>query len=131
MSNEVKKQLEIAIEATSENYDPSDDRWIQQINQLYSDLQGEVGSIRKDIIPQKDRKGGIESLIIALGSAGVITAAVDIFRAWLGRDRSRQLKLKAKVGEEVKELVVSGKGISASTIEKFMQEVWTKAGTGK
>ncbi|MFX0200703.1 MAG: hypothetical protein ACFFCW_31675 [Candidatus Hodarchaeota archaeon] len=126
MNEDVKDQFEMTIEAINEDYNPNDDRWIKQINQLYLDLQSEVGNVRKEVIPQEGRKGGLESIILALGSAGVITAAVDIFRAWLGRDRSRQLKLTTRVGNEVKEIVVSGTGISSASLEKFLGVAWDR-----
>ncbi|MFW9780638.1 MAG: hypothetical protein ACFFE8_17480 [Candidatus Heimdallarchaeota archaeon] len=81
--------LEIVLDIQSDSFDPSDDRWIAQINELYRDLQSGVGNIRKEVLPQEGRRGGVETIILALGSAGAITAAVEIFKAWLGRDQSR------------------------------------------
>ena len=128
MNNNAENQIEMIIEPGHDEYDRNDQRWIQQINQLYSDLNSELGTVRKDVTPQEGQKGGLESIIIALGSAGVITAAVEIIKAWLGRDRGRHITFKAKVGEEVQELSISGQGMNASQIEKFMREAMKKSG---
>jgi len=67
------------------------------------------------------KKGGVEAIILALGSAGALTAAVDIFKAWILRDRSRNLTLKITTPEGVQEWVVSGNAMDNDVIEKFMQ----------
>lgn len=114
------KITELRIEAESENLDPSDDRWIQQINLLLTDLQAEVGKVRKEVVPVQGRKGGIETIILALGSAGAITAAVEIFKAWLGRDRTRSLRLSTiKEGKE-QTVFATGKGMSEETIKELL-----------
>ncbi len=111
----------LRLKAGSENFDPSDDRWIQQVNELVADLQANVGKVRKEVVPIKGHKGGIETIILALGSAGAITAAVDIFKAWLGRDQTRSLQFSTiKDGKEVT-VVVKGKGMSQETIKELMQ----------
>jgi hypothetical protein len=110
----------LRIMAESENFDPNDSRWIQQVNALVADLQASVGKTRKEVIPVKGYKGGIETIILALGSAGAITAAVEIFKAWLGRDRTRSLTLSTiKEGKE-QTVVVTGLGMSEETIKELM-----------
>ena len=118
MTDDIPK---LQIKAESENFDPSDARWIQQVNALVADLQADVGKVRKEIVPIKGHKGGIETIILALGSAGAITATVEIFKAWLGRDRTRSLQLSTiKEGKE-KTVVVTGEGMSEETIKELMQ----------
>lgn len=110
----------LRIMAESESFDPNDSRWIQQVNALVADLQASVGKTRKEVIPVKGHKGGIETIILALGSAGAITAAVEIFKAWLGRDRTRSLTLSTiKEGKE-QTVVVTGEGMSEETIKELM-----------
>ena len=111
----------LRIMAESENYNPSDARWIKQVNALVADLQADVGKVRKEVIPIKGHKGGFETVILALGSAGAITAAVEIFKAWLGRDRTRSLRFSTiKEGKE-ETVVVTGEGMSEDTIKELMQ----------
>ena len=117
----MQSNLEIIIEAHNENYDESDDRWIEQVDELILDCQKEAGEVRKEVQAVEGKKGGVEAIILALGSAGALTAAVDIFKAWISRDRSRSLKLKITTSEGVQEWDVSGNSMDKDVIEKFMQ----------
>ncbi len=79
-------------------------------------LQQEVGGVRREIRPGQGTKGGPESLILALGSAGAFTAAVQFFRAWLGRDRTRRLDITWTDGDGVQRITVSGDAIDDNAI---------------
>jgi hypothetical protein len=107
--------------AESENFDRSDAHWIQQVNELVADLQADVGKVRTEVIPVKGHKGGIETVILALGSAGAINAAVEIFKAWLGRDRTRRLRFSTIKDGKEETVVVTGEGMSEETIKELMQ----------
>lgn len=120
MARQEGGSLEVVIEAQSADYDASDERWIDQVGQLHDDLQRGAGDVRKEVVPQQGRKGGAEAVILALGSAGAITAAAEMFKAWLARDRGRGLKLTIKRGGETEEFEITGEGMHASVIEKFM-----------
>jgi hypothetical protein len=117
----MQSKIEIIIEAHNENYDESDDRWIDQVDELIADCEREAGEVRKEVQAVEGKKGGVEAIILALGSAGALTAAVDIFKAWILRDRSRNLTLKITTPEGVQEWVVSGNAMDNDVIEKFMQ----------
>ena len=117
----MQSNFEIIIEAHNENYDESDDRWIDQVDELIADCEREAGEVRKEVQAVEGKKGGVEAIILALGSTGALTAAVDIFKAWILRDRSRNLKLKITTPEGVQEWVVSGNAMDNDVIEKFMQ----------
>jgi len=118
MANDINK---LRIMAESEKFEPSDDRWIQQVNALLADLQADVGKVQKEVVPVEGHKGGIETIILALGSAGAITAAVEIFKAWLGRDRTRSLRFSTIKDGKEKTVTVTGEGMSKETIKELMQ----------
>jgi hypothetical protein len=117
----MENKFEIKVEPSSDVYDLNDDRWIHQINQLVEDCQSEAGDVRKNIIAQEGQKGGIIDIIIALGSAGAIKAIVDVFNAWISRDRTRNLAIEIRSGGDVKRIEVSGKNFSKNLLEKYMQ----------
>ena len=125
MTNDIPK---LQIMAESEKFDPSDARWIQQVHSLVADLQADVGKVQKEVVPVKGHKGGIEIIILALGSAGAITAAVEIFKAWLGRDQTRSLQLSTIIEGKEKTVVVTGKGMSKDTIKELMQSELREGG---
>lgn len=113
--------LELTIEPKNENYDPSDDRWIDQINDFVVDVQQEVGDVRKEVTPVEGRKGGIEAIILALGSAGAIKAFVDIIKVWITRDRNRSVKLKLNRGGELFEWEIDGSMLNKELVQDFME----------
>ena len=91
--------LEIEFTAESGRYDADDSRWLEQVAQLYHTLRQEGAAIRTVSAPAAGSKGTLETVIVALGSAQVFTAAVEVFRAWLARDRSRSLSIMVGRGE--------------------------------
>lgn len=125
MTDDIPK---LRIMVKSEKFNPHDDSWIQQVNSLVADLQADVGKVQKEVVPVKGHKGGIEAVILALGSAGAITAAVEIFKAWLGRDQTRSLQLSTIIEGKEKTIVVTGKGMSKDTIKELMQSELREGG---
>lgn len=62
----MQSNLEIIIEAHNENYDESDDRWIEQVDELILDCQKEAGEVRKEVQAVEGKKGGVEAIIHSL-----------------------------------------------------------------
>jgi len=118
----VENNIEIIIEPHNDDYDPSDNRWLAQVNDLVSDCEREVGEVRKNVTPVEGQKG----VILTLGSAGALTEAVDIFKGWIARDRNRSLKLKITTPEGVQEWEVSGNAMDKEVIEQFMKAALNK-----
>lgn len=110
----------IVISAASEDLDESDPRWRQQVQSLYGDLREQVGDLRQEVRPVDGRKGGVESIILALGSAGAITAAVQVFQAWLARGRRRSLTLEIDRDGKRERVTVTGEGFDRGSVERLM-----------
>lgn len=108
--------LELQLAPTSSALPSSDQRWQNQVAQLLNDLRRNAGEVRKEITPVPGQKGGAEAIILALGTSGAITAAVAIFKAWLGRSGDRVITLKGKIGERAFEVELTGSNISESTV---------------
>jgi len=108
--------FQISIAPRSERYDPDDDRWRAQVGDMAIGLQQEVGGVRRRVQAAGGAKGGPETLVIALGSAGAFTAAVQFLRAWLGRDRTRSLEVSWTVGDEERRISVKGEAIDDEAI---------------
>ena len=85
--------VRLSIEALSERYDESDERWHGQVVDLVEQLRESVGVVQRQQEGHPGQKGAADTMIVALGSAGAFQAAVAVFRAWLARDRSRRLRL--------------------------------------
>ena len=128
MTNDNDSKVEVEIAASSEKFELTDERWIDQVNELYKDLHHEAGSVRIEGEAEEGSKGGFETIILALGSAGAITAAVEIFKAWLSRDRGRNLKITVKSGDQTDVYEVGGVGADLGTLKEFMKEVLSRRG---
>jgi hypothetical protein len=85
--------FEFAIEPRSDDYQPDDDRWRDQVAGLYSALQDQADVVRWGSAVA-GTKGTLDAFVVALGSAGAFTATLECFRAWLGRDRSRRIDVR-------------------------------------
>ena len=118
----MSSNLEVIFEPKSENYDPNDSRWIEQVNDLVMDCTKVTGNVHKEVATSEGTKGGFEDLIMVLGSSGVITAVAGILKSWISLDRTRSLVLKIKDGDRIIEYEVSGKGLSKDTIYGFMEK---------
>ncbi len=114
-------QVRFRIEPSNEDYDPSDDRWIDQVNDLVSDLQSEVGEVHKEVEAVEGKKGGMEVLELILNSVDVGGHAVDMVKAWLDRDKSRVMELSIMVDGKEKKIKVSGNRVSKEDLMVFME----------
>jgi hypothetical protein len=114
----------LAIEALSDRYDESDARWLDQVVDLVDRLREDVGGVERRREPVSGQKGGVDALILALGSAGAFEAAVTVFRVWLRRDRTRRLRLVVTDPERHRHTVeITGDTIDSATLRGVAQVV--------
>jgi hypothetical protein len=85
--------LEVGLAAHNSRFDPDDPRWLNQVADLARQLRHESGAVRYRRTPVMGTKGTVDQMILALGSAGVFTLAVEVIRSWLGRDRNRAVEI--------------------------------------
>lgn len=120
--------LELSLKAHSDRFDEDDENWLAQENELLGELCRDVGGVRRDMVPGPGEKGMVETVIMALGSAGAFTAAVDCLRAWLSRDRTRRIELAWTVDGREEKVVLQGTAIDKATFDKLADIVRAKAG---
>lgn len=113
--------LDLVIEPRSDRFDPADDRWRSQVSEFYRGLDGEVGGIRRQPERVEGAKGAVETVIVALGSAGAFTAAVEYLRAWLGRDRTRRLDVSWAVDGHTERVTVSGDAVDMEALNRIAE----------
>jgi len=113
-SSEVLLEPRVTVEPVSTRFDPSDERWARQVDELRRDLLTEVPQARLAETSSAGMKGSVTTLIMALGSAGVVAAMVECLRLWLGRDRTRKIVLRLTDGEREETLTLEGEGVNAS-----------------
>jgi hypothetical protein len=90
-------QLRLVVAARNDQYNPDDERWLAQAATLHHDLLGAASAGLETAVtsqPVEGTKGGLDELVVSLGSAGAFTALVECVRAWLGRDRDRRIEIR-------------------------------------
>lgn len=126
--DETGRPVELVLEARNAEYDENDPRWAGQVADLHDMLRSEAGDVRRQITPVAGRKGGIEQVILALGSAGAFSAAVAVIRMWLARDRKRVLEVSATVAGKKRAWKVAGTDATDDTLKEMMREVMSLTG---
>ncbi|NUT96215.1 MAG: hypothetical protein HOY78_29730 [Saccharothrix sp.] len=114
--------LEVVVDAHSDQYDPNEPGWRSQLVALRKSLQdADLDDVRREERPAPGHKAGFEAIVIALGTSGAITAAVEVFRAWLSRDRHRRVRLTFKDGDREVVVEVDANTSSDAAIESTMK----------
>jgi hypothetical protein len=119
--------FEVAVEPRNDQYDPDDDRWRDQAATLYAELDAQVDTVRRGR-PVEGAKGTIDQLIVALGSAGVFSAVVDCWRAWLGRDRDRRIDLSWDENGVERRVTLTGEAVDVETIREIAKAAVGRVG---
>ncbi len=109
------------LTVTSTAFPPNDPRWRPQVEHLLADLKRAGGDLRREVTPVAGTKGGLESIVLALGTSGAITAAVTAFQAWIGRSQDRVVTItrKGKGGKKVTYTVDARNVSDATFLEIF------------
>lgn len=111
----------VRVDPISSVYDANHIGWRKQASTLSTSLSAaNIGAVRKVGGSADGSKGTLDEVIIALGSAGAITAAVEIFRSWLSRDRSREIKLTIESEGKKTTIALNASSTGDSTVESIM-----------
>jgi hypothetical protein len=116
MASEPSEILKLVVKPHSERFDPNDDRWLDHVTDLVRDLRDGTGALEIEPPPQPGAKGAAEALILALGTAGAFTSAVEIVKAWLTRDRSRTVEVSWNDDHGSGSFVIHGDAIDDATL---------------
>lgn len=111
--------MNFELEPSSERFDPVDDRWLDQVAQLVADLRQEADSITRGFQPQTGTKGGLGPIIVSLGSAGAFTAAFEVIKAFVTRDRGRSVRVTWYEDGRAASLEVTGQGLDDDTVRRL------------
>jgi hypothetical protein len=120
--------LDLTLHTSSDKFDPDDENWLDQEAELMASLRSEVGGVRRDYVAQPGDKGMIESVILALGSAGAFKMAVQCLSAWLARDRTRKIELAWTVDGREEKLVLQGTHLEPAHFEQLAALVRERMG---
>jgi hypothetical protein len=111
-----RSALMLRLEACSERFDPVDDRWRRQVDELLTDLCIEVGPVVRDRATVRGMKGGVDSALLAVGSA-TTAGVIPLLTAWISRDRTRSLKVSWHADGRVHEVEIRGDDVDSMASE--------------
>ncbi|MGH9281299.1 MAG: effector-associated constant component EACC1 [Acidimicrobiales bacterium] len=121
--------VEVVLLPGTDRFDPDDDRWREQVAVFMAELQRDVGGVRRVSTPVEGTKGSLDSVILALGSAGAFASAVEMFRAWLGRAKDRRLDITWTEGGRKESISLSGTSFDDATLAKLAEAVLARTGS--
>jgi hypothetical protein len=119
--------FEVVVEPRNDQYDSDDEGWRDQVAALYAELSDSVDTVQRGR-QVAGAKGMVDQLIIALGSAGVFTAAVECLRAWLGRDKDRRIELRWTQDGHERSVTLAGEAVDAETMRELASVAAAQAG---
>jgi hypothetical protein len=117
------EQVELRFEPVSGRFDDDDERWLDQVDGLVDELRELAGPVGTERVPVPGTKGGLASIIIPMVSAGGLTAVVELVRSWLGRDRSRSLKVSWSDRGTVESIELSGADVDSTRFDDLLSAV--------
>jgi Effector Associated Constant Component 1 len=121
-SGESPPSQSVELRPRSDRFSPDHPNWTAQVNTLWEGLEDAAGTVRRELVPVPGQKGGGETIILALGSAGAISAMVEVIKAWLSRDRGRSLELTSLTdGQGRRTITVHGDQVSDATIREAVR----------
>lgn len=114
MSDVGRPSVRLIVAPADDYFALDDSRWHDELAELDRELRRNVGDDALVTEPAEGDKGiELVSIIIALGSAGVFTAAVDAFKAWLAqRPKQRALTVQYELGDRTGEVRIDGNNVN-------------------
>lgn len=70
--------------------------------------------------PRLAKADTVESIVLAMGSAGVLTAAVEVVRSWLGRDRRRSVAMSWHGDGGLESVTISGDNLHDESVRAIV-----------
>lgn len=115
--------VQLVVEPASERFDPADDRWLDQVTGLVTELRREVGDVSTSGAPVAGAKGAVDSIVLSLASAGSLATMVELVKSWLSRDRTRSLKVTWGSGSDLQAVELSGAGLDDAAFDELLRAV--------
>jgi hypothetical protein len=117
------RSLSVELIPRSDRFSSDHPSWAAQVNTLWGELEGSAGTVSREVTTAPGKKGGGETIILALGSAGAISAMVEVIKAWLGRDRSRSLEIATVDGHGRRSILIRGVQVDDATMRAAVEKL--------
>lgn len=113
--------MRVNVEALSTRFETTDEKWSRQADDLYHELLANVPNAKLHEVSRPGTKGTVTELIIALGGAQFVAELGRCFRAWLGRDRDRTIRLRIVDGDQERSITITGETVSDEAIRDALR----------
>src|SRR5262245_36892063 len=113
----------VAVAPASDRYDSDDERWLAQVSDLHADLRREVDGFEVQSSLAAGTKGAVDTVVVALGSAGAFSAAVSCLKAWLARDKARRVVLTWTQDGQQQQAVLEGDNIDVTSLRRLVEAI--------
>jgi hypothetical protein len=120
------QHVELRIEPVNEQYDADDDQWFRQVAAFRREFADDVDGVRRETTVVPGTRGAIESVVLAVTSAGTMTAAAEFFKAWLGRSANRRIKVSLGEGGQLQEFELAGTDLDDATMDRITEALMTR-----
>jgi hypothetical protein len=116
--------VEVVISAETAKYAPDSPQWRRETAGLASELDRETGSVATRSTAVPGTRGAVVEVILALGTSGALLSAVQVFRAWLGRDKTRSITTTwtDEDGKE-RQVTVTGENIDQQSFNALNESI--------
>lgn len=109
----------LELELTPQHPTLDEERFAGQVRDLIDALREDVGGVTTRTMPVPGKRGGAAQILIAVGPAA-ITGAVAAFKAWLDRDKLRQIAVKIPTQGEAREVEITADAANVDELEKLL-----------
>lgn len=113
----------LRVRARSNRFDETDTVWLAQADELLELLTGHGVPVSRQHAAGSGDKGVVSTVIVAITSASGLTAAVEAWKAWLARDRTRWIELTRTVDGVEESFVLRGRDISGDQFDLLVQQL--------
>jgi Effector Associated Constant Component 1 len=122
--------LAVTLTSHTDRYHEDDERWIAQVAELRRELRIETGAVQLPPASEPGKKGSVDQLVLALGSADVFSTALAMLGVWLARDKTRSVKAKwtDDAGVE-RQVTLSADNADAKTLAPLVEAVARRIST--
>jgi hypothetical protein len=115
--------VELHLQPSSARFDALDDRWLAQVSTFGVELDREVGGVTRHRTPEAGTKGALDSILLSIGSAGVLTATIEFVKAWLQRDSSRSVKVSFSDSGQLQQVELSGEQLDPAALQALVRSI--------
>lgn len=113
----------LLVRARSNRFDETDPAWLAQADELTAVLTERGVPVSREHAAGLGHKGAVTSIVVAIVSAGGLTACVEAWKAWLGRDRTRWVELSRTVDGAEESFILRGRDIPEGQFDQLVEQL--------